>query len=45
MIVDMGFIDRMKNFEKNNIPDGRLRNLRSYTNKPEFEPNSIGKVS
>lgn len=41
----MGFIDKMKTFDKNNIPDNRLRNLRTFTNKPEFEPSSIGKVS
>lgn len=45
VMVDVGFIDRLKNYDKDNIPDGYLRKLRIQTNKPEFEPNHIGKQS
>ena len=45
MMVDMGFIDKLKNFDKNNVPDTVLRKLRLSINKPEFDPFNIGKVS
>lgn len=45
MMVDMGFIDKLKNFDKNNVPDTVLRKLRLSINKPEFDPYNIGKVS
>ena len=45
MMVDMGFIDKLKNFDKNNVPDAVLRKLRLSINKPEFDPFNIGKVS
>ena len=41
----MGFIDKLKNFDKNNVPDTVLRKLRLSINKPEFDPYNIGKVS
>ena len=41
----MGFIDKLKNFDKNNVPDTVLRKLRLSINKPEFDPFNIGKVS
>ena len=44
-MVDMGFIDKLKNFDKNNVPDTVLRKLRLSINKPEFDPFNIGKVS
>lgn len=44
-MVDMGFIDKLKNFDKNNVPDTVLRKLRLSINKPEFDPYNIGKVS
>lgn len=44
-MVDMGFIDKLKNYDKNNIPDAVLRKLRLSINKPEFDPFNIGKIS
>lgn len=41
----MGFMDKLKTYDKDNIPDRYLNKLRVYTKKPEFEPNTIGKVS
>ena len=38
----MNFLDRLKNLDKNNIPDNTLKKLRSYTTKPEFEPQIVG---
>lgn len=44
-MVDIGFIDRLKNFDKNSIPENRLRNLRPYIERKDFEPNAMVKVS
>ena len=41
----MGFIDKLKNFDKNNIAETVLRKLRAIVNKPEFDPYHIGKYS
>eukprot|EP00825_Cyclidium_porcatum_P006754 TRINITY_DN1337_c0_g1_i4.p1 TRINITY_DN1337_c0_g1~~TRINITY_DN1337_c0_g1_i4.p1 ORF type:complete len:1759 (+),score=318.71 TRINITY_DN1337_c0_g1_i4:667-5943(+) len=45
VMIDIGFIDRLKTYEKNNIPDGVLRKLRAQTGKAEFDPAYIGKQS
>lgn len=35
VMMEMNFLDRLKNYDKNNIPDSILRKLRAnYTNKP-----------
>lgn len=36
--MDLSFIDRLKNFEKNNIPDNILKKVRVYTAKSDFDP-------
>lgn len=34
-MMEMNFLDRLKNFEKNSIPDGILKKLRNnYLSKP-----------
>ena len=34
-MMEMNFLDRLRNFDKNNIPDQILKRLRNnYTNKP-----------
>ena len=43
MMVDMNFIDKLKNYDKNNVQDQVLRKLRAIVNKPEFDPYHIGK--
>lgn len=41
--MEMNFLDRLKNLDKNNIPDSVLKKLRtSYTTKPQFEPQIVG---
>lgn len=45
MMVDMGFIDRLKNYDKNNVPEKVLRQVRPIVSKPEFDPINIGKQS
>lgn len=42
-MIDIGFIDRLKNYDRDNIPDKYLNKLRVYTTKPEFEPNLMEK--
>ena len=44
-MVDINFIDKLKKYDKDNIPDKALRNLRVLTKRPEFEPETIGKQS
>lgn len=44
-MVDVGFIDRLKNYDKDSIPESYLRKLRIHTKKPEFEPSYIGQKS
>lgn len=42
-MMEMNFLDRLKNYEKNNIPDQVLKRLRAnYTSKPEFDPVVVG---
>ena len=36
VMVDMNFIDRLKNYDKNNIPDSVLKKIKPYIQKPEF---------
>ena len=42
IMIDMNFLDRLKNYERNNIPDSVLKRLRNYTTKPEFDPHTVG---
>lgn len=42
-MMEMNFLERLKNFDKNNIPQSYLQRLRgNYTSKPEFEPSIVG---
>ncbi len=38
----MNFLDRLKNYDKNNIPENILKKLRVYTAKNEFDPVIVG---
>lgn len=42
VMMDLNFLDKLKNYEKNSIPDNILKKLRVYTTKPEFDPQIIG---
>ena len=42
LMMDMNFLDRLRNYDKNNISEATIRKLRTYTTKPEFEPNNVG---
>ena len=41
-MMDLNFLDKLKNYEKNNISEKILKKLRSYTTKPEFDPQIVG---
>lgn len=45
VMMEMGFLDRLKTYNRNTIPPEVLRKLRVLTNKPEFDPVDIGKKS
>ena len=41
-MMEMNFLDRLKNYDKNNIPDNILKKLRTYTTKQDFDPAIVG---
>jgi len=41
-MMDLNFLERLKNYEKNNINDNILKKLRVYTTKAEFDPQTVG---
>ena len=45
VMMSIDFMERMIKYDRNNIPDNVLRKLRQITNKPEFEPVSVGQKS
>ncbi|XP_053613118.1 dynein axonemal heavy chain 2 isoform X1 [Plodia interpunctella] len=42
---DQYFLDKLREFDKDNISDKTLKKIGTYTAKPEFEPEIIGMVS
>ena len=41
--MEMGFLDRLRNYDKNNISDSILKKLRAnYISKAEFDPYIVG---
>ena len=43
--MDIGFLDRLKNYDKSKITQNMLKRLRIYINKADFEPNYVGSKS
>ena len=42
---DINFIDRLKNFDKDNIPKSQMKKLKPYIKNKEFTPAKVEKVS
>ena len=42
---DANFINSLKDFDKDNIPDRVLRKINKYTSEPDFQPEKVGMVS
>ena len=42
VLMDMNFLDRLNNYDKENVPESILKKLRTYVKKPEFEPEYVG---
>lgn len=42
VMMDMNFLDKLKGYDKTNISENILKKLRTYTNKPEFDPVVVG---
>ncbi|CAH2077132.1 unnamed protein product, partial [Iphiclides podalirius] len=42
---DQYFLDRLRDFDKDNISDKTLKKIGTYTAKPDFEPEIVGTVS
>ena len=42
---DPNFINSLKEFDKDNIPDKVLRKINKYTSEPDFTPEKVGTVS
>merc|ERR1711871_1100583 len=45
VLSDMGFMDKLKEYDKDNIPDNILKKVRKYTALPEIEVEAVGRVS
>lgn len=45
MLGDPNFLKKLLQFDKNSLPDKVFHKLRKYTNHPDFNPESVGKVS
>lgn len=46
MLSDAKFLDSLLNFDKDNIPEKVIENIRkNYLTKPDFDPEKIKKVS
>ncbi|OMJ74343.1 hypothetical protein SteCoe_26764 [Stentor coeruleus] len=45
VISRMDFLDRLRNYNKDDIPKSILRKLKHYLTKPEYEPEQIGTKS
>lgn len=45
VLMEMGFIERLKFFEKDKIPEKITQKLKSYVMRADFEPVQIGAVS
>jgi dynein heavy chain len=45
VLSDLAFIDRLKDFDKDNIPDATLKKLRKLTGLESMDPNAVAKVS
>ena len=45
IMSDANFLQSLFDFDKDNIPDARLKKLKKYTNNEDFTPDNVGKVS
>lgn len=41
-MMDLNFLDKLKTYDKNNISDKILKKLRTYTTRPDFDPQLVG---
>ena len=45
LLNDMQFLDRLMDYDKDNIEPSIIRKLKKYATDPRFEPKKVGKVS
>jgi len=45
VMTDAKFLDRLKTFDKDNIPPKVLKTLEKYVTKPEYTPDQVGRQS
>ncbi|XP_063958044.1 dynein axonemal heavy chain 6-like isoform X2 [Lytechinus pictus] len=45
LLADQGFLKKLVNFDKNNVPDKISRQVKKYTSLPDFIPEKVGQVS
>uniref|UniRef100_A0A061R4I5 Dynein heavy chain 9 n=2 Tax=Tetraselmis sp. GSL018 TaxID=582737 RepID=A0A061R4I5_9CHLO len=45
MLNDMGFLDSLRNFDRDNIPPAVINKIKPYLKNPDFQPKKIKKVS
>jgi dynein heavy chain len=45
LLNDMGFLQRLMDYDKDSIPSSIIRKIKKFANDPRFEPRKVGKVS
>ena len=45
LLNDMGFLQRLLDYDKDSIPGSIIRKIKKFVNDPRFEPKKVGKVS
>ena len=45
MLNDMGFLESLRSFDKDNIPPAVINKIKPYLKNPDFQPKKIKKVS
>lgn len=45
LMSDLAFLDKLKDYDKDNISGAIMKKLKKYFDNPEFQPEKVGKVS
>eukprot|EP00947_MAST-08B_sp_MAST-8B-sp1_P005754 g5754.t1 len=45
LLGDMQFLDKLKEYDKDNIPAARIRKIGKYVKNPDFNPDNVGNIS
>jgi len=45
LMNDMAFLEKLQEFDKDNIPDKSIKGIQKYVKNEKFQPDTVGKVS